>query len=266
MTVLPRRVPLVLAWIFALGPCASAVLAQVQSVSAYRSQTSGTAVPAPYFVPDNRRPLDYSPRSTAAAGRSDMGGRPAPFYPPAPIWMGLYAGVHGGYGWGAVKGDNVDLGRAPTSGALTGLHVGYNWQQDNLVAGLEGDFSASWIDGHRSFASGVDMAAKNDWNSSLRLRLGYAMSNVLVYATGGVAFGKLDVTASNPTLSVQQSSWHAGWVAGAGVEYKLSSAVSLRGEILHYNYGSQDYALNGVSVPVRGDETVARAGLTFHMN
>lgn len=195
-----------------------------------------------------------------------MGGSPAPYYPPAPIWTGLYGGIHAGYGWGNITADHIDLGRARTSGAIAGVHAGYNWQQSNLVFGVEGDLSSSWIDGQRSFASGLDLDAKNDWNSSLRLRLGYAFSNVLVYATGGIAFGKLEATVRDPLLIGSQNAWHTGYVIGAGMEVKLSQMTSLRGEILHYGYGSKDYVIDGVNVPVRGDETVARMGLTFHMN
>ncbi|MGL4397422.1 MAG: hypothetical protein ACRCS9_12845, partial [Hyphomicrobium sp.] len=64
--------------------------------------------------------------------------------PPA-IWTGVYAGLSGGYAWGASEQmyDRAgDHGLASTSpaGALAALSVGYNHQFDGgLVLGIEGD-------------------------------------------------------------------------------------------------------------------------------
>ncbi len=57
---------------------------------------------------------------------------------------------------------------------LGGVHAGYNWQKDGpLVLGIEGD---------------VMFGDEVDYLASIRGRIGYAMGDVLLYGTGGVAF------------------------------------------------------------------------------
>jgi outer membrane immunogenic protein len=62
---------------------------------------------------------------------------PYPAYPPPPppvpyyIWTGVYAGVHAGGGW-------ADLGFGDTgSGFIGGGQIGYNYQINQWVFGLE---------------------------------------------------------------------------------------------------------------------------------
>src|SRR5215475_3072953 len=69
----------------------------------------------------------------------------APAYPPPPpplpyyLWTGVYAGVHAGGGW-------ADLGVGNTgSGFIGGGQVGYNYQINQWVFGLEGDIAGSGI-------------------------------------------------------------------------------------------------------------------------
>ena len=71
-----------------------------------------------------------------APARADGGrwppGAEAPYYPA--IWQGLYGGVNVGYGW---SGD--------ANGAVGGGQLGYNWQRNQFVYGLEADISAADI-------------------------------------------------------------------------------------------------------------------------
>ena len=68
---------------------------------------------------------------------------PAPYYkaPPAFIplynWTGFYIGVNGGGGWGRSTWDTA--GGFNISGGLVGGTVGYNYQYDQAVFGVEGD-------------------------------------------------------------------------------------------------------------------------------
>ena len=77
---------------------------------------------------------------------------------------------------------------------------------------------------------------------SLRARLGYAFGPALIYATGGVAAASFKTSKTNldyPGDGTQSgTSTRFGWTLGAGVEYKLSSAWSLRTEYRYTDFGS----------------------------
>ncbi len=190
-----------------------------------------------------------------------MGGSPAPYYPPAPIWTGLYGGIHAGYGWGTVTADDVDLGtahgRAARSRAFMWATTGnkaISCPVSKVICRRTGSMVIA------AFGSGLDLEAKNDWTSSMRVRLGYAFSNVLVYATGGIAFGKLEATVRDPLLIGSENAGRAATSSAAVSRTKLSQMMSVRGEMLHYGYGSKEYVIDGVTVPVRSDETVGADG------
>src|SRR3954462_4806058 len=71
---------------------------------------------------------------------------------PGTNWSGFYAGLNIGYGWGrsANKADFIDSGggalRSSTAGTfdLNGVNgggqIGYIWQREMFVVGLEADF------------------------------------------------------------------------------------------------------------------------------
>ena len=84
----------------------------------------------------------------SAAFAADLPSRaPPPVYiPPTPIfsWTGFYVGGQVGYGWGTQKA-NVSLPNGNTiynsysaEGVIGGGHVGYNYQANQWVIGLEG--------------------------------------------------------------------------------------------------------------------------------
>ena len=78
-------------------------------------------------------------------------------------------------------------------GILGGVHIGYNYQVSQFVFGLEGDVngssqSASGIDPF-DYAGLVDYGIRKNIDASIRGRIGYAFDRVLIYATGGGAYG-----------------------------------------------------------------------------
>jgi outer membrane immunogenic protein len=96
-------------------------------------------------------------------------------------WAGPYLGGNLGYAWGSVHNSATK-----PDGVFGGVQGGYNWQSGPLVFGLEGDIQASAADD--TFAP---WKFSNPWFGTVRGRLGYAFNNVLVYGTGGLAFGEL---------------------------------------------------------------------------
>ncbi|HVY19554.1 MAG TPA: outer membrane beta-barrel protein [Bauldia sp.] len=143
---------------------------------------------------------------------------PAAAYTPAPAysWTGPYAGLVGGYAWGT------------TPGWEGGGFLGYNLQTNqNLVVGLEGDVTFANRDG---LSNGL--AVHNNWNGTLRGRIGYAMDRFMVYGTGGLAVGGLS------SSSTSESATKVGWTAGAGIEAALTDKVTGRVEYRHTDLGA----------------------------
>ena len=89
-----------------------------------------------------------------------------------------------------------------------------------------------------------------DWLVTLRARLGYVPEeNWLVYATGGPAWGKVSNKGSvgNDILLFKgsDSTTNIGWTAGAGAEWAMSRAYTVKFEYLHYDLGQSSDISNG---------------------
>jgi outer membrane immunogenic protein len=169
------------------------------------------------------------------AGAADLGrGGPAPYAMPfAYQWSGLYLGGNLGYQWGTVS----NLGTDP-SGFAGGGQLGYNWQTGQFVFGVEADLQASGAED--TFAA---FQFSSPWFGTLRGRAGFAMSNILLYATAGLAYGGGELQVAG--LSESQGHW--GWTAGAGIEVGFAPKWSVKAEYLFVDLNDEGYALTGLS-------------------
>jgi outer membrane immunogenic protein len=159
--------------------------------------------------------------------------------PPLPIfsWTGFYLGAHGGYGWSNSQG--LDL-----KGGFGGGQIGYNYQINNFVFGIEGDGAGGDISQTvNDIVIGVPFSGTFSFNAlaSLRGRLGVTYNNVLFYGTGGAGWGHGKLSVDVPGLTVSDSQWHTGWTAGAGIEYAFQPNWSAKVEYLHYGFDSASY-------------------------
>jgi outer membrane immunogenic protein len=200
----------------------------------------------------------------SSAFAADLPSRaPPPVYvPPAPIftWTGIYVGGQIGYAWGK---SNTNLGDAygdyvsfstNNSGVIGGAHVGYNLQLSQFVVGLEGDVDGSSLSKTVSsspYISGYGLIVPTSISGSLgvqgsiRGRIGYAWDRVLLYATGGVAFGGFNGSISTPYGYDSTSTTRVGWTVGGGLEYAVTNNWSVRAEYRYAQFGhSTVYANN----------------------
>ena len=185
-------------------------------------------------------------------------------------WTGFYAGLHIGGGetkWSSAADDaDVSLKK---SGAAGGVHLGYNFAMQGMIVGIEGDLSKSNGRVEEQFDTAT-VRLENSYLGSVRARLGFLVSpDLLVYATGGLAFTntKLSVTDTDLGLSASVSGSANGWVLGGGLEWKMSRAMSLRGEALHYDFSGADLRFDGVSLgKIDSSATILRAGVSLHFN
>jgi len=219
-------------------------------------------------------------------------------------WTGFYLGANAGVAWNNSEVDNSfyvdgvrlnqidnkidDSETAFTAGGL----LGYNYQIDQIVLGVEADFnylgfdangSRKFSDSHPGIPVPLDYKAsgsvQTDWFGTIRGRLGYAIDNVLIYGTGGFAYGnvsgdgKVTVSANGTELdswksSSDETNW--GWTAGGGIEYGFDK-WSVGVEYLYVDLGSGDWkdsSVNGHQFNLKGDADYAfstvRATAKFH--
>lgn len=179
---------------------------------------------------------------------ADLAPRP---YTKAPVivdpgydWTGFYAGLNLGYSWGRSSGTqsfvntatgavlNSNAVRFDMDGVIGGGQIGYNWQKDKWVFGLEADIQGSGQKGNGSgvcpggpatstttlpaavnglcsvgqtgdtvpfnvpafpVTSSIDQKLR--WFGTVRGRVGATFTpTVLGYVTGGLAYGEVSTT------------------------------------------------------------------------
>ena len=226
-------------------------------------------------------------------------------------------------------------GAVPTSAAsgfIGGGQVGYDWQIGyggyGFVAGVEADIqgiAGSGGSGQRTFLTeslnfnipGVGRfdddtitnqraTANLSYIGTVRGRIGFlAMPTLLIYGTGGLAYGGVSMSLMN-----YQPSWinHAsstqydldglagvvggyqsysntqvGWTAGGGIEWMAMPNWSIKAEYLYYDLGNASATAVNVLYPSAGrgltteiqnvsnfstrfNGNIVRAGVNYHFN
>jgi outer membrane immunogenic protein len=225
----------------------------------------------------------------------------APVYAPPVFvpftWNGFYIGLNIG---GHSGNDRVTTTSAGSSfapdgsvnpvGVTGGLQAGYNWQFNNIVAGVEADLNGSGgtvnrtVDALSTFPGTLPGDfVRNFFNQpsllvTVRPRLGWAFDRGLIYATGGYAFATVPVVDSfgvqGSTVTNQSSLTGklSGWTAGAGVEYVVARGVSAKIEYLYVGLGTFTNTINtgrtfgggNVIVQHSYSDNIVRVGLNFH--
>jgi outer membrane immunogenic protein len=207
--------------------------------------------------------------SLAFAGTVAAADMRMPVKAPPPVvvvstWAGPYIGVNAGVAWHRWKFTDVtnQLGFLPvvtnavvnhtywsdTEAALTaGGQIGYNWQSGRIVFGVEGDIN--WVNARdsvtlTSIAGPVVASTKFDWFATIRGRIGVTMSPTMVYVTGGAAIvhyrDKVSATFFAVAPDIVSNSTKVTWVAGGGVEHRLSSDWSVKAEGLVIGRTTED--------------------------
>jgi outer membrane immunogenic protein len=132
------------------------------------------------------------------------------------------------------------------SGFIGGGQVGYNQQFGNIVLGVEATLSGTTLSSDsRSVFVPASVTYSTDVNTIATVtgRLGVAADKWLIYAKGGWAGAQVDVSGRNTALpdSFSFDDWRNGWTVGGGLEYKVSSNISLGVEYSFIDLGSQSY-------------------------
>ncbi len=180
------------------------------------------------------------------------------FAPPPPVfsWTGAYIGGQIGYAWGQTgssiyRPNGALLAHNPTSnnsGAFGGGHVGYNYEINQFVVGVEGDVNGSSYTGSVRTVGGSVVRDRTPIDGSIRGRVGVAFDRILVYATGGAAFASIRNIVTDPTGFVEgHDTGRVGWTVGGGVEYALDPNWAIRAEYRYTDYGHYGVDFNQVA-------------------
>jgi outer membrane immunogenic protein len=220
------------------------------------------------------------------AQAADIAARPYTKAPPAAAavydWTGFYVGGNVGYGWG----ENTAPGITPVdpggsgiipflttgfagsssgnlypnlkpSGVFGGAQAGYDKQFGTWVVGVVADIQASDFRDSRLVTTptttccNVDesLSAKIDWFGTVRGKAGFAVNDVLIYGTGGLAYGETKGSiglfctpggvacgAAVIGFAGTASEVKVGWSAGAGIA-KAWGRWNVGVEYLHVDLG-----------------------------
>jgi outer membrane immunogenic protein len=243
--------------------------------------------------------------STAALA-ADLGART---YTKAPAmmasvsnWTGLYIGGNVGYGWGSgtthvlplpdptTFGESAAVFDTKPKGVIGGAQIGYNWQMGSIVTGLEADMQGSGIKGTAQVPiiltsgaslpspAGIAATEKLSWFGTVRGRLGVTvMPDLLLYATGGLAYGQMDDSADRRLAigssgSASASQAKVGWAAGAGGEWMFARNWSAKVEYIYLDLGRTS-AIGELATPDpvfkvgytwKNQDHIVRAGVNYH--
>jgi outer membrane immunogenic protein len=209
---------------------------------------------------------------------------------PSYSWSGAYVGLNVGYGWGR-SSDTATLSAGPSSlftdtanltmnGIVGGGQAGFNVQIQNWVVGAEGDFQGANQTANHSFtcpagacssvlvggilpvpgpAVAVTASQQLGFFGTVRARAGIVVvPELLLYATGGFAYGQVD-TNSNIAGATRQQNNDLGWVVGAGVEGAFGGGWSLRLEYLYLDLSNVSGQFTTAVVAPGGTATLVQS-------
>lgn len=190
-------------------------------------------------------------------------------------WAGFYTGAYFGADWGSTKWTFTNGGaitNPPFTGVLGGGEAGYNYQTGKWVFGIEGDTGWTNALGARPCSTGFfsNCEININWLSTATARVGYAhWDRLLIYAKGGAAIAQdrakslcnVAVLAGCPSQG--DSKTKAGWTVGWGSEFGLTQNVSVKGEIMYFNLGSDRYNILGLPTDIQRNGLISTVGIHF---
>jgi outer membrane immunogenic protein len=212
---------------------------------------------------------------------------PAKVYTKAPPpvvmynWTGFYVGGNVGGAWEdgsssvtpagvfltTAAGQAFPLSLGSRSAFTGGGQLGYNWQTGATVFGFEADFNylgfgsrsaTAAVPGATFFGSGAPPnvetynVGRENFFGTVRGRIGYAWDRVLLYVTGGLAYGNSftnSVTYTNAVPGAVYATFQGtsnnqvGGTVGVGLEYALGNGWSVKGEYLYIDLNSHNRTL-----------------------
>jgi outer membrane immunogenic protein len=192
---------------------------------------------------------------------------------PAPLpecnWTGFYIGLNVGgqfghsedkdfeYNFGTVfENDGPKPWGYDESGVVAGGQLGYNFQWNWLVLGVEADGGYMNLDGRGTEpgSPGGDTHGEtnSDFYTTIRGRVGIAFGHWMFYATGGGIGVNLETrviddcafsgACGDDLLNAGKTEFNWGWTGGGGVEYMFGCHWTAKVEYLRYQLDDQSFS------------------------
>jgi outer membrane immunogenic protein len=202
---------------------------------------------------------------TGSASAADLAARPytkaAAPVAYAPSWTGCYVGAGGGGAMTNNDHNSIDnVTGVPLSGNQTAgargwfgtVGAGCDYQFNNFVVGLFGDYDFMDVKGDTNVGVGIFGTQKQDYQWAVGGRVGYlVLPQLLTYVSGG--YTQAHWKGSNYSLlgfgaPVASSAGftRSGWFIGTGDEYALSFLPGLFWKT-EYRYSEFDRATVGIN-------------------
>jgi len=176
-------------------------------------------------------------------------------------------------------------GSASANSWVAGLVFGYNWQRGPMVFGVETDFQGMNLHntinptlvyaGPPGLTDFATASSTIDRYGTLRGRIGTTFGSVLLYVTGGLAYGLVDLNSTfqafGLTTSASNTQTRVGGVVGAGAEYLIKPNWMLTFQYQYVDLGRVSVAssttgeISAISqtATTRADFQTAMIGLSF---
>jgi outer membrane immunogenic protein len=222
----------------------------------------------------------------SVASAADMPTKAPPYVPAAAYnWTGFYVGGQVGGGWASSTTTDVDGTSAfragfvdsaiSYSGVLGGGYAGFNYQINQFVIGVDGDYSWADLTGSSTELSPLlsgyttSFSEKMKWVATLTGRLGYAMNNWMLFAKGGGAWAGFSGTTNTLTSGGAPysygtgSSTRDGWTIGTGVEWGFAAHWSAKLEYDYVNFSTANWNSTITRVNNGNVTTPARSATSY---
>lgn len=212
----------------------------------------------------------------AVTGTASAADLRMPVKAPPPVvqvmtWTGPYIGINGGAVWHRATTD-YEVGsffesvRTTSTGATFGGQIGYNWQVQNFVFGLEADGNLADASKTVTSTNTVTYHNKLSWLATVRGRLGVTITPpTLLYVTGGLAVGGIKNTAGgNGLVTLVNDDTKTGWTIGGGIEHMFSPNWTVKLEGLYVDLGKDTISgPDGYVGHFKNTAVIARAGINL---
>ena len=209
----------------------------------------------------------------APATAADLAARPykaapVPYIAPMYDWNGFYIGGNGGWGQSNSCLNFVDRfstdfadGCRSRSGGVIGGQIGYRWQANQWVFGLEaqGDWAdlshtrlSPFFDQFSPFARGfISTRTQTDGIGLFTGQIGYAWNAALFYVKGGAAVTSNRFSIQETFTGIELASASAtrwGGTVGVGFEYGFTPNWSFGVEYNHLFMGDANNSFTNVNL------------------